>query len=310
MSAAAKLKLFKAIDFLIKVESGPDAGKAYRIQPPKITIGRDEKCQIRLTDPKTSRQQLSIKFGDEIICTDLSSRKTTLINGQPCGTRPIKPGDIISFGNTKIKFLTRTNKAAQPQLPGQSRPQLSKEKQESARNLRVFLVLLVVLIFGYLFLQETPQQREEQKLITQTDVTNQIDESNERQAMIRESAAKKRKLADKKYLQNVESHFISGFRDFQNGQYSRAIESFGTTIATDQSHEKAIQYTKTAKKKKADLIDTHLRDGARYRDKMMYNRCAAEFEKAMIYIDNINSKKYELARTQFEECRLLKTGGN
>ena len=71
----------------------------------------------------------------------------------------------------------------------------------------------------------------------------------------------------------------------------------------------AQQYSKTARKKRADVIDTHLQDGQKYKAKLMYKRCAAEFEKALVLINNENSKKYELAKTQLEECRLLKTGG-
>ncbi len=119
---ALKQNLFKAIDFLIRVEKGPDAGKAYRIQPPKITIGRDPRCQITLTDPKVSRQQCSIKFSNNVICEDLSSRKTTLVNGQPCGKTVLRPGDKISFGQTVIVFQTRTSESAQAQLPGTSAP--------------------------------------------------------------------------------------------------------------------------------------------------------------------------------------------
>lgn len=309
MSAAPKVNYFKAIDFLIRVEKGPDAGKAYRIQPPQITIGRDSKCQITLSDPKVSRQQCAIHFKDEVFCIDLSSRKTTLVNGKPCKNQALRPGDIISFGQTTIRFLTKTNENAQAQLPGQGGAGLPKTNQKKKNSLLPFVAVLVLLAGFYFYLDDSAPQKENRQLLTQDDVNKQIEESKERLALRNEAIAEKRKLSQKKYLYNVEKHFISGFRDFQNGQYNRAIESFGTTMATDQNHEKAMLYRKSAKKKHADLIDTHMRDGARYRDKMMYNRCAAEFEKALILINNRKSKKFELAKSQLNECRLLKTGG-
>ena len=100
-----------------------------------------------------------------------------------------------------------------------------------------------------------------------------------------------------------------GFRDFQNGQYKRALDSFGTTIATDQNHTKAQIYSRMAKKKRSNLIETHLQDGRKYREKLMYNRCASEFEKAILLMNNVNSKKYKLAKTQMDECRLLNKEG-
>ncbi len=165
------------------------------------------------------------------------------------------------------------------------------------------------MMFSVFLLEEPPQAQSPENLATTEDLKKQIEESEERMSLVRESRAEKRKLNNKEYLYNVENHFIAGFRDYQNGQYGRAVDSFGTTIGVDQGHVRAQLYRKTAQKKRADLIDTHLRDGQKYKDKMMFNRCATEFEKAIILINNKNSKKYDLARTQLEECRLLKTGG-
>lgn len=305
---AVKLNLFKAIDFLIKVESGPDAGKVFRIQPPSIVIGRDPVCQIILKDPKVSREQCIIKFDDNITCLDLSTRKSTFVNGGPANNVAIKPGDTITFGDTTLKFYARTNPTTAPQLKGQA-GQAKEDKKKGTKPTTVIFIALGILVGALFMLDETTSSKSEDKLLTQSDVDLQIQESKDRTAKIRDSYEEKKKLSENRYLFNVEKHFITGFRDFQNGQYGRAMDSFGTTIATDQSHLRAQQYAKTARKSQDDLIDTHLRDGAKYKDKMMYGRCAAEFEKAMVYINNEHSKKYELAKTQHEECRILKTGG-
>ncbi len=309
---APNLNLFKAIYFLLQVEKGPDAGKLYRIQPPKIVIGRDSStCQIVLNDPKASRQQLAIQFGDQVFCIDLSSRKTTLVNGKPGQKQILKPGDIIQFGDTQIKFTAQTNEKAQPQLAGSGESSAVRSPaKESQKNLRMFLIVVIGLAGLLLSLQEDPVQIDGKKIITQQEVNKQIEESKERAVLLRESAIEKKKMSEQNYLQNVEQHFIRGFRDFQNGQYGRAIESFGTTIATDENHNRAIQYSKAAQKRREDLVDTHMQDGIKYKEKMMFNRCAAEFDKALVLINDINSKKYELAKTQRDECDLLQTGGH
>ena len=310
--SALKQNLFAAIDFLVRIESGPDAGKAFRIQPPKIIMGRDPRCQIRLNDPKASRQQLEISFGTNIICKDLSSRKTTRINGKPCNQSILKPGDVISFGQTKIRFTTKTNAKAKPQLPGQSNTQIAaaKEKEKGRKNFYNFMGVIVLLAVAVKLLEGDPIANKEVQLATAEDLTTQIEESKERTSLIREENFERRKkLSQNTYLQQVEAHFIRGFRDYQNGEYSRALDSLGTTLATDQAHNRAQLYAKTAKKKRAELIDTHLSDGQKYKDKLMYNRCAAEFEKAKILINNKKSRKYELANTQYEECKILMTEG-
>ncbi len=310
--SAAKRNIFKAIDFLVKVQSGPDAGKAYRLQPPKIVVGRDPRCQIPLTDPKTSRKQLVIKFDNNVICEDVSSRKNTLVNGKPCGKTVLRPGDKISFGQTTLVFETKANENAQPQLAGAKPPTEDEiEKQAGQKKFRLFLIAILIMAGAVIALEEEDVPMPEENLATSEDLQKQIDETEERMSLRREELDKTRgnKRTDNKYIYSVERHFISGFRDFQNGRYSRALDSFGTTIATEPEHTRAQLYSKTARKKKSDLIDTHLRDGQKYKEKMMYNRCAAEFEKALVLINNVNSKKYALAKAQFDECSMMKRGG-
>ena len=310
---ALKQNLFKAIDFLIKVESGPDAGKAYRLQPPKILIGRDPRCQVALTDPKTSRKQIEITFANNVYCEDVSSRKNTLVNGKPCKKTILKPGDKISFGQTTLEFITRANEKAQPQLSGASAPLSGEEleKKQGAKRFRMFLIG-IILLGALLFLLEDPSEAPpEEKLATTSDLEKQIEETEERMSLMRDNQEKNRMIpaTNDKYLYNVEKHFISGFRDFQNGRYGRAIDSFGTTIATEPSHVRAQLYSKSARKKRSDLIDTHMRDGEKYKEKLMFDRCAAEFNKALVLINDEDSKKYALAKSLMSECSMKKTGG-
>ena len=304
-----KLNIYKNIEFLIKIETGPDTGKLYRITPPHIVLGRDERSQIVLSDPKASRRQCMIKFDDDIICVDLSSRKTTLVNRNPGNNKSLKPGDLISFGNTSLRFMTKTNKNAKPQLTGiktNPNPTQNKGGKQKFNLLLAVMGLVAVVLILY---EENPVSTKKEELVTQEELNKQIEESQQRTEKITESRKEKRKTSNQKYLYNVQNHFIMGFRDFQNSQYGRALDSFGTTIATDQNHTKAQLYSKTAKKKRNDLIETHIQDGRKYREKMMYNRCASEFEKAILLMNNINSKKYKLAETQMNECRLLKGEG-
>ena len=305
-----KLNIYKNIDFLIKVEVGPDAGKTYRIRPPHIILGRDSQCQIFMSDPKVSRRQCMIKFDNDIICVDLSSRKTTLVNGQPGHNKSLKPGDIISFGESSLRFVTQNNQKANLQLAGQKSHVQGQEKKRGKQGFNLFLAAMGLVVVLLILFEEDPVATQQEELVTQEDLNEQIEESRERSAQLVESYKEKKKFSRKKYLYNVENHFISGFRDFQNGQYSRALDSFGTAIATDQTHTKAQLYSKTARRKRNNLIETHLQDGRKYKEKMMYNRCAAEFEKAIVLMNNIDSKKYQLAKTQLNECRLLKQGGH
>ncbi len=305
-----KLSIYKNIDFLIKIEMGPDAGKTYYIKPPHITLGRDILCQIQMSDPKVSRRQCMIKFDNDIVCVDLSGRKTTLVNGQPGHNKSLKPGDTISFGNSSLRFLTKTHSKANPQLTSQTNAAQNQQRSKGKQRLNFFLAVIGLIVVVLLLLEEDPVATQQEELVTQENLNEQIEETRKRRSQLMESYEEKKKFSGKNYLYNVENHFISGFRDFQNGQYNRALDSLGTTIATDQTHTKAQIYLKTARRKRNSLIETHLRDGRKYREKIMYHRCAAEFEKAIILMNNTNSQRYQLAKTQLNECRLLRQNGH
>lgn len=311
MNTAKSLSFVNSIEFLIRIESGPDAGKVYRIFPPKIEIGRDPSLQIVVTDPKSSRNQCSILIKDDVILKDDSSKRTTLLNGQSISEHPLKPGDIISFGETKLQFLAKSieKKKAPPKLSGNiEQDSLQLEKKSSRKKFHI-LIGILVLLGATLFFMDEPVKVVEEKLATRADLDKQIEESQEKQDAVKDLAKTKRKLKKRRYLFSVEQHFIKGRRDLQTGHYGRALDSFGTTISSDNNHQVAQQYSRIAKKKRMDLIDTHIRDGVKYKEKVMYDRCVAELEKAMVLINNKKTQKYRVAKTQLEECQVLKSGG-
>ena len=311
MTAAKSLSLLNSIEFLLKIEKGPDKGKVYRIHPPKIEVGRDPATQIVVTDPKASRKQCSIIIKDDVLLVDESSRGTTLVNGQSFSQHKLMPGDIITFGDTEMQFMAKSaNKPAKPQLKGApSKPTVSPEKQESRKKFLMFVAVIVVLIAALFAMEETIIKKEKQ-LVTSDQLEQQIEDSEKRQAEYRENKMKSLgKREKRRQLLSVEQHFVKGFRDLQTGRYGNALDSFDTTIATDSNHQRAKQYAQIARKKQADLIDTHMRDGVKYKNKKMYKRCIGELEKAIVLINNKKDRKFRIAKTQLDECRLLKSGG-
>lgn len=315
MSAA--LQIYKAIDFLIRVEAGPDAGKLYRITPPKIDIGRDPALQIALNDPKASRKQCSIVFGQHITIKDCSSRKTTLVNGKPIVEQQLSPNDVIEFGTTKLRFIARNKQQAnsmakstpgKPQAQSQNQNQGFEKKKDQRKPFYILLAIIVGLV-GFLLLLPDGKKKAERKLTTTEELTRQVQESKDRQEELREAFKEKTKKRKKNYLFSVDQHFIRGFRDFMTGKYNRASQAFGTVRATDKDHIQANRYGRLAKKKHEDLIDAHMRDGLKYKDKLNFRFCEAEFKKAMILMNKPNHPKYKVAKAHMDECRLLKTGG-
>jgi len=89
---------------LLKVESGPEAGKVYRFSD-EITMGRDPANALPLPDPRASRRHavLAPSALGLWMLRDLASSNGTFVNGKRIeGPTPLKPGDKIRVGDTVL----------------------------------------------------------------------------------------------------------------------------------------------------------------------------------------------------------------
>ena len=80
-------------------QSGPDSGKSFPLVQGENTIGRDNDCQIILTDQTVSRQDES--------CTvhDLGSRTGTRVDGETLTELTLSSGDTISIGRSELTLM-------------------------------------------------------------------------------------------------------------------------------------------------------------------------------------------------------------
>jgi pSer/pThr/pTyr-binding forkhead associated (FHA) protein len=70
-----------------------------------VSVGRKPDCNIVLADPNVSRKHAEIRpHGDGFILIDLGSTNGTKVNGVKIDQHPLRDGDEISFGNTRIRF--------------------------------------------------------------------------------------------------------------------------------------------------------------------------------------------------------------
>lgn len=87
-----------------------------------MTVGRDERCAVRLNTHEVSREHCTLRVdGDQIHVKDLGSRNGTFINDQEVKEEsPLKSGDILRVG--PMLFQMETQRPDLPEPPAEEFP--------------------------------------------------------------------------------------------------------------------------------------------------------------------------------------------
>jgi DNA-binding NtrC family response regulator len=87
---------------LVVIE-GPDMGREFELRMRGTKVGRDEKCDVQLTDPTVSRNHGLIELRDGALT--FVAEKRTLINGTEINEHRLETGDEIVVGATRLAYL-------------------------------------------------------------------------------------------------------------------------------------------------------------------------------------------------------------
>lgn len=337
MTSNAAQQLATSVRFTLSVKSGPDAGRSYQLLPPKVTIGRDPGNNIPLKDPKVSRNHTVIEFKpDRIVASDVSSRDNMLINGKAEKESPLKDGDVLSIGETKLVFRIEitTSRPAHLQVassfpqnlslqrpsgpmgaPGNFEPRSPQAPPrvqhagsgETAKKFRFYLIAAIVLgSFVYMVTSEEVEKKKDLGLRTSEEIEAEIRSTEERIEVISKQREFKSEEERKRY-EEAQAHYLQGFRDFQKGGYSRAMRAFETARAIDPGHEMAKRYYTLAARQRDEFVARHMIEGRQYRDKNMFSRCVASIDIAIKVLGESSSQdlKIKEAKSLRDECEAM-----
>lgn len=107
------------------IENGPNKGDEYIIRKPATLIGRNESCDLTVSDPLVSRRHCQISW-DGVYCTveDLGSTNGTFVNGQQLvAAYSLRPGDRLQVADVVFQFTD-----PQATLVGHKWPKLKIER--------------------------------------------------------------------------------------------------------------------------------------------------------------------------------------
>lgn len=105
-SSVPALELPKGKRFSLAIIDGSDAGSVFRIERPRVTIGRSG-ADFTINDTEASRQHAAVEIhGDVYLLNDLRSTNGTLVDGRKI-TEPTELQDKAEFqiGGTTIMLI-------------------------------------------------------------------------------------------------------------------------------------------------------------------------------------------------------------
>jgi hypothetical protein len=89
----------------LELVTGSEAGRAVRLTPPVLVIGRGADTDLRLTDTGVSRRHAELRIDDDAVTlVDLSSTNGTSVNGQRVDQAVLHDGDRIAIGASVLLF--------------------------------------------------------------------------------------------------------------------------------------------------------------------------------------------------------------
>lgn len=190
-----------------------------------------------------------------------------------------------------------------PPPPGSAAPRTRPVSQANASGTIRFYVILsfVLLLFTWLMTSQNAAKKPESRLRTVEQIENDIKSVSEsREAYMKQNEFN----SPEEELRHREAqrHYSEGFRDYQKGQFARAMKSFETARAINPNHELAARYYKLAEKQRDEMIAMFTLEGRRYREKHMFSRCSAALEKALDALQNPDDLKYKQVEELKKDC--------
>ncbi len=90
---------------VLRVKSGSEKGKVYKIEQDSLVLGRDSGCEVQILDQGVSRRHAELfRISEIYFIRDLESRNHTYVNEQEISEEALRVGDQVRIGNTVLAF--------------------------------------------------------------------------------------------------------------------------------------------------------------------------------------------------------------
>ena len=253
--------------------------------------------QEDLVEPKTK-----VNFEPEPVIVQMPVLQQTHSQPLQPSMAPMNSGIMAGAASPYPNYGTNI-----PGNMGRPGPRPSGRRQiKSGRNPKTtFYAIVVVLGLAFVWLMTSePTKKKELTFRSAEQIEKDIETSRED---LKEFQARREKLDNVQY-RRAQENYIRGFRDYKQGNYGRARESFQVVLNLDPDNELAKRYYQLAKIKFDEMVKFHMLQGNRYREKKNWRMCAASYFNVMTMVSNNQDPVFKEARQYYNECTLAQTG--
>lgn len=172
---------------------------------------------------------------------------------------------------------------------------------------KMYAIVAVVGLSLYWLLDDSGRTKKpEVNIRTEGDVVRAIEDSMKAVQELKKQ--QQTSGQDSIQYQMAQEHYLKGFRDYRQSQYSRAIQSFQAALSFYPTHELARKYFIQAQRKFEEEVDRHMSQGRKYYQRQNYRMCQSSFASVMIMVKDPVKPKYREAKQFYDECSLRLEG--
>lgn len=332
MSAAPRVN--QAMKVSIEVVQGHHSGFRQSFDKGRWTVGRGPENDLILgQDIKVSRSHLEVHaYASQVIVKNLNDKNVMLVDGRVMTEAILRPNSHVQVGDSVIKFAFQAGEVGRPQMKvvpkdggapkatarmnqntmmgrpteGAASPgNFSVPKNRTVDTplmdnprVRFYGIILVIGLAGLWLFNTQSQKKKEVGIRDSVAVTADVGNSAEEL----KKALEERKDFDTPQYRAAQAQFVKGFRDYRQGQYARAMESFQSARAYYPQHALAAKYWTLAKRKFDEQVQAYMLTGRRYLGTQNYRLCQSSFAAVMMQIKDDRNKIYQEAKQYFDEC--------
>ncbi|MBX2988496.1 MAG: FHA domain-containing protein [Bdellovibrionaceae bacterium] len=146
--------------------------------------------------------------------------------------------------------------------------------------------------------EDRPFRTEEELGVARQEAENEIKAFQERKERM-----------NQQIYQKAYENFLRGYRDYRQGQYLRARESFQVVLNLDPENELARRYMNLSKIRFDELVKFNMLQGRRYLEKQNYRMCKARYQTVMTMLGyDPSSPEYKEALMMHKQCSVALEG--